>query len=98
MNPSIEQLFNIQNNVLVKLHQAHHKNCNRCKIPKKPLKKSVLMDNKGNKVMDNFINANHKDDWNCYNCGNVNYAFRLNCNRCQMERENSIKAYNELEK
>ena len=71
------------------------KNCNRCKIPKKPLKKSVLMDNKGNKIMDNFVNANHKDDWNCYNCGNVNYAFRLNCNRCQMERENSIKAYNE---
>ena len=71
------------------------KNCNRCKIPKKPLKKSILMDNKGNRIMDNFVNANHKDDWNCYNCGNVNYAFRLNCNRCQMERENSIKAYNE---
>ena len=31
MNPSIEQLFNIQNNVLVKLHHAHHKNCNNCK-------------------------------------------------------------------
>ena len=74
------------------------KNCNRCKIQKKPLKKSILMDNKGNKTMDNFINANHKDDWNCYNCGNVNYAFRLNCNRCQMERENSVKAYNEQEK
>ena len=74
------------------------KNCNRCKIPKKPLKKSILMDNKGNKTMDNFINANHKDDWNCYNCGNVNYAFRLNCNRCQMEREHSVKSYNEQEK
>ena len=30
-NPSIEQLFNAQNNVLVKLHQSHHKNCNNCK-------------------------------------------------------------------
>ena len=74
------------------------KNCNRCKIPKKPLKKSVIMDNKGNKIIDNFVNANHKDDWNCYNCGNVNYAFRLTCNRCQMERENSLKALNEEEK
>ena len=63
------------------------KNCNRCKIPKKPLKRAVIMDNKGNKIIDNLINANHKDDWNCYNCGNINYAFRLNCNRCQMKRE-----------
>ena len=37
---------------------------------------------------DNIMNTNHKDDWNCYNCGNVNYAFRLNCNRCQSKREN----------
>ena len=62
------------------------KNCNRCKIPKKPLKKSVILDNKGNKIIDNLNNASHKDDWNCYNCGNINYAFRLNCNRCQMKR------------
>jgi hypothetical protein len=74
------------------------KNCNRCKIPKKPLKKSIIMDNNGNKIMDNLSNANHKDDWNCYNCGNINYAFRLNCNRCQMKKENSIQACNEHKK
>ena len=70
------------------------KNCNRCKIPKNPLKKSVIMDNKGNKITENLINANHKDDWNCYNCGNINYAFRLNCNRCQMKREDSYNEFN----
>ena len=59
--------------------------CNRCKIPKKPLKKDVVLDNKKNNIMQNI---NHKDDWNCYNCGNVNFFFRLNCNRCQMKREN----------
>ena len=59
--------------------------CNRCKIPKKPLKKDVVLDNKKSNIMQNI---NHKDDWNCYNCGNVNFAFRLNCNRCQMKREN----------
>lgn len=67
------------------------KNCNRCKIPKNPLKRTVIMDNKGNLVIGNLVNTNHKDDWNCYNCGNVNYAFRLNCNRCQMKKGNTIE-------
>ena len=49
------------------------------------------MDNKGNLVMGNLVNTNHKDDWNCYNCGNVNYAFRLNCNRYQMKKGNTIE-------
>ena len=31
MNLSIEQLFNIQNDVCIKLHQAHFKNCINCK-------------------------------------------------------------------
>ena len=70
------------------------KNCNRCKIPKKPLKKSLIMDNKGNKILDNLMNTNHKDDWNCYNCGNVNYAFRLTCNRCQIKKELSTNESN----
>ena len=73
------------------------KKCNRCKIPKKPLKKTVILDNKGNKIIDNIMNTNHKDDWNCYNCGNVNYAFRLNCNRCQSKRENFPNNENETE-
>ena len=73
------------------------KKCNRCKIPKKPLKKTVILDNKGNKIIDNIMNTNHKDDWNCYNCGNVNYAFRLNCNRCQCKRENFPNNENETE-
>ena len=75
------------------------KNCNRCKIPKKPLKKSIIMDNNnGNKVMDSINNINHKDDWNCSNCGNINYSFRQNCNRCHMKKENSKEDYNEDEK
>ena len=73
------------------------KKCNRCKIPKKPLKKTVILDNKGNKIIDNIMNTNHKDDWNCYNCGNVNYAFRLNCNRCQIKRDNFPNNENETE-
>ena len=75
------------------------KKCNRCKIPKKPLKKTVIMDNKGNKIVDHIMNANHKEDWNCYNCGNVNYAFRLNCNRCQKKRDDDYdKTNNKINK
>ena len=67
------------------------KQCNRCKIPKKPVKKDIIMDFNGNIILHNMKKINHKDDWNCYNCGNINYAFRLNCNRCQMKREDSMK-------
>ena len=75
------------------------KKCNRCKIPKKPLKKTVILDNKGNKIVEHIINVNHKDDWNCYNCGNVNYAFRLSCNRCQKKRDDDYdKTNNKINK
>ena len=67
------------------------KKCNRCKITKKPVKKIFLFDNNGNKIIDNIINHNHKEDWICLSCGNVNYAFRLNCNRCQKKKEDSPK-------
>ena len=67
--------------------------CNRCKIPKKAIKIKTIIDNNGQKeLIDNVININHKDDWICYNCKNVNYAFRLVCNRCQFSKEDSIKA------
>ena len=67
--------------------------CNRCKVPKKPLKIKTFIDNNGEKkLIDNAININHKDDWSCPNCNNINYAFRLVCNRCQMSKEDLIQA------
>ena len=52
-----------------------------------------LIDNNGEKkLIDNAININHKDDWSCPNCNNINYAFRLVCNRCQMSKEDLIQA------
>ena len=69
------------------------------KIPKKPIKKAVIVDNKGNKIVDHIMNANHKVDWNCYNWGNVNYAFSLNCNRCQKKRDDDYdKTNNKINK
>ena len=62
--------------------------CNRCQVPKKPVKLKILIENGGEKkLIDNIIYINHKDDWSCPNCNNVNYAFRLVCNRCQKSKE-----------
>ena len=30
------------------------------------------------------VNVSYKGDWICSNCNNLNYAFRLTCNRCQV--------------
>ena len=70
------------------------KKCNRCKIPKKPFKKTVIVDNEGNKIVDNIMKVSHKGYWKCHNCGNINYAFRLNCNRCQIKRDDDYETAN----
>ena len=40
-------------------------------------------DNEDKNVKMN-LNLNYKGDWICSNCNNLNYAFRLTCNRCQV--------------
>ena len=74
-------------------YDSRHK-CNRCGIPKQaklitssinPLKLAEL---EQNKIL------NHKGDWSCSNCNNLNYAFRLVCNRCQMPKGESEKKCN----
>ena len=37
--------------------------------------------------------CDRKGDWCCYNCKNLNFAFRSICNRCQMKKEDSYQAY-----
>jgi hypothetical protein len=46
----------------------------------------------------NYINAKNKKkpfdkrkgDWYCPKCNNLNFAFRINCNRCKMPKPNNI--------
>ena len=33
-------------------------------------------------------------DWTCFDCNNLNFAFRTKCNRCGLAKEDSIKKYN----
>ena len=69
-------------------YDSRHK-CNRCGIPKQPklinscLTRTISNSNPG----ETEQNGNcHKGDWCCRNCNNLNYAFRLVCNRCQMPK------------
>ena len=71
------------------------KSCNRCKLVKTAISKSILFGKDSSKILNNLINGNNKKDWNCRLCGNVNYSFRTICNRCQnpkdVENENKVK-------
>ena len=33
-------------------------------------------------------------DWVCKNCKNLNFAFRLECNRCKLPKDSDIKSNN----
>ena len=66
--------------------------CNRCGIPKQPKK---IIRNKINfencEIIENIIKPEHKVDWCCFNCKNMNFSFRQICNRCQMQKIDSEK-------
>ena len=72
MNPSIEQLFNIQNNVLVKLHQAHHKNCNNCKCVQEFLQRKQFY------TLPPFLIVCLDRGYNCQFKNQVSYNLQLN--------------------
>ena len=74
--------------------------CNRCKQPKNPNLKSKKNNgngigniNKNNiyerKVLKQF--SEREGDWICFKCKNVNFAFRIICNRCQLPKIESEK-------
>ena len=59
------------------------KKCNKCHINKKmkKLHKNYNYDFEENKKLNNG------NDWTCSNCGNLNYSFRVMCNRCKIKRD-----------
>ena len=44
-----------------------------------------------NKKKRNFVMK--KGDWICYNCKNLNFAFRDKCNKCKLNKEESEQKY-----
>ena len=62
--------------------------CNRCGVIKKP--KSIMKKKIKNecKKYDLKERCNKKGDWICSNCNNLNYSFRIICNRCKFPKIN----------
>ena len=71
----------------INFNYKSRKKCNRCKKPKVAIKKEKLLDENGINIINTLINGNHKEDWNCSYCRNINYSFRTICNRCQNPKE-----------
>lgn len=72
-------------------YDSRHK-CNRCGIPKQAkLINSALTSIVSDQNMEVDQSSSHKGDWCCQNCNNLNYAFRLVCNRCQMPKSDGSK-------
>ena len=74
--------------------------CNRCKLDKSPIlnsKKKIVGNGIGNINKNIFEGKGQKQfseregDWICFNCKNVNFSFRIICNRCQLPKNESDK-------
>lgn len=49
---------------------------------------------KNKKKKKEFIQR--ENDWICYRCRNINFSYRVKCNKCHLEKEESEKKYNEV--
>ena len=63
--------------------------CNRCEAPKQPKSlEQIKLENEqksGEKKKKTLIER--KGDWQCPLCHNLNFAFRVSCNRCKLPKE-----------
>lgn len=83
--------------------------CNRCGVNKSPKRnvKGKIKNNPDNKSVSNDstedINSSDKKkkkefaervgDWVCIKCKNLNFSFRIVCNRCQIPKTDSEKLF-----
>ena len=63
-----------------------------------------ILNNMNNNINLNNINNQNKEkpkkhfeiragDWTCYDCNNLNFAFRIKCNRCGLPKEVSLQKF-----
>ena len=78
--------------------------CNRCqKIPSREVKsnqiQNVKISNESFEDSKKIKLTEREGDWSCLKCKNLNFAFRMKCNRCQIsksENNNLIEESTEL--
>ena len=80
-NYNISFNFMNQNQNIIKFSSLNDKSNNGSSVQNKKIKKNK------NKNKKNFIER--EGDWTCFYCGNLNFSFRKNCNRCCSFRINS---------
>jgi hypothetical protein len=61
--------------------------CNRCLAIKNPKSLEEINKKKDENKKNKKKVKERKTDWLCLNCQNLNYGFRKNCNRCQIQRK-----------
>jgi hypothetical protein len=84
---------------------ASRTKCNRCGIKIRPKTlNNVKNENKNKTTPDKKEKLPQKKnlikkigDWICPNCTNINFAFRLECNRCGLSKQQAIIAYKQIE-
>ena len=67
--------------------------CNRCEAPKQPKSlQQIKMENELKSVEKKKKPLiERKGDWQCPMCHNLNFAFRVTCNRCKLPKEIYLK-------
>lgn len=73
--------------------------CNRCGINKNPKPISqIKYENIANKSENSKkILVERKGDWACPKCKNLNFSFRLQCNRCHLAKPPNLQIQSELD-
>ncbi len=76
------------------------KKCNRCQEIKNPktleqIKKETEEKNLSDKKKKKLIER--KGDWQCPNCHNLNFSFRLECNRCHLSKDVYLSYQNKIQ-
>jgi hypothetical protein len=82
---------NNKNNILFNKNMINNNNKNN----KNPYINSILNNNNNlnlyNNINNNYYYRDQKKDWVCSFCNNLNFSFRMKCNRCKANKEESEK-------
>lgn len=73
---------------------SYKKGIEKLSFPKDLNSNSMYRENKKKKKKKEFVER--EGDWSCYRCKNLNFSFRVKCNKCGFPREESEKKFNEV--